>query len=104
MFRATTPTHTFTLEVSTSTCDEILVTYKLGDVVLNKHYEDGTLPDGMTLDNKKVIIKLTQEETLMFPAGKSAEVQLRARIGTDVLATDKFNVTVNSVLNEEILS
>jgi len=104
MYRATTPTHTFTLEVQTSTCDEILVTYKIGDVVLNKHYEDGTLPDGMTLDGKKVIVKLTQEETLMFPAGKSVEVQLRARIGSDVLDTSIFKVTVNGALNEEILS
>ena len=104
MFRATTPTHTFTLDVSTSTCDEILVTYKIDDVVLNKHYENGTLPAGMTFDNKKVIIKLTQEETLTFPAGKPVKVQLRARIGTDVLDTSIFKVTVNEALNEEILS
>lgn len=104
MYRATTPTHTFTLEVQTSTCDEILVTYKQGDIILNKHYENGTLPSGMTLDDKKVIIKLTQEETLLFAGGKYAEVQLRARIGTDVLDTSIFKVTISNALNEEILS
>lgn len=104
MYRATTPTHTFTLEVNTSACDEILVTYKQGAVTLDKHYEDNTLPDGMTLDGKKVIIKLTQEESLMFAEGKFAEVQLRARMGADVLATKKFKVIINGVLNEEILA
>ena len=105
MFRATTPTHTFTLEINTSTCSEVLCTYKQDDVVLNKHYENETLPSGMTFDGKKVIIKLTQEETLMFEEGKTAYVQLRVMTTSgDVLATKKFEVVVNEVLNDEVLS
>lgn len=50
MYRATTPTHTFTLPIETSTCSEILVSYKQGSVTINKHYQDSTLPEGMSLD------------------------------------------------------
>lgn len=39
MYRATTPTHTFTLPMDTSNCLEILVTYKQGNVQLDKHYQ-----------------------------------------------------------------
>ena len=45
MYRVTTPTHTFTLPIETATCTEILVTYRQGKVIINKHYENGTLPD-----------------------------------------------------------
>lgn len=60
MYRATTPTHTFTLPVNTNTLAEILVSYRQGNVKLDKHYENGTLPGGMSLDGARVIIKLTR--------------------------------------------
>lgn len=104
MYRATTPTHTFTLPINTSDCLEIQVTYKQGGVVLVKHYQDNVLPSGMALDGKDVIISLTQEETLMFSENSKAKVQVRVLTQTnDVMASQKFPVKIQGVLNGEIL-
>lgn len=104
MYRATTPTHTFTLPIQTSTCNEILVTYKQGTATLDKHYEDSTLPSGMTLDGYDVAIKLSQEETLKFNAKNKVEVQVRVLTNdNNAMASQKFKVSVQDVLNEEIL-
>ena len=104
MYRATTPVHTFTLPIETNTCKEIQVTYKQGNTMLVKHYQDQTLPEGMTLDGKKVIIKLTQEETLNFCSEKAAFVQVRVLTSDDsAYASERFKVSITNVLNEEIL-
>ena len=104
MYRATTPIHTFTLPIQTSNCKEIQVTYKQGPTMLVKHYQDGTLPEGMTLDGKQVIIKLTQEETLKFCSKDAARVQVRVLTTDDsAYASQPFKVSITNVLNEEIL-
>ena len=104
MYRVTTPTHTFTLPIETSTCKEIQVTYRQRNRELVKHYQDSTLPSGMTLDGKNVIIRLTQEETKAFQA-KPADVQVRVlTTGEDAYASQVFKIWIDEVLNEEILS
>lgn len=105
MYRATTPTHTFTLPIATNTCKEIQVTYKQGKVSLVKHYQDETLPEGMTLDGNDVIIVLTQDETLKFNSKEKVAVQVRVLTNDDLaFASQKFKLTVNDVLNEEVLA
>ena len=106
MYRATTPTHTFTLPIETSTCNEIQLTYKQddGDIVLVKHYQDGVLPEGMTLDGKDVNVFLTQEETKLFKKGK-AYAQIRVLTNAQkVMASQKMSMPVNDVFNEEVLA
>lgn len=103
MYRATTPTHTFTLPIETNTCSEILVSYKQNNTGLDKHYEDGTLPSGMTLDGKKVIVVLTQEETKLFKKG-IVEIQVRVLTNSGAaLASQVFSVKVRDVINEDVL-
>lgn len=104
MYRATTPTHTFTLPIDTSTCKEILVTYKQNKTKLDKHYQDSTLPSGMTLDGANVIIKLTQAETLMFSHDHSVYAQVRVlTVDDSAYASQRFKISINDVLNEDIL-
>ena len=103
MYRATTPTHTFTLPVNPAECDEIQVTYKQADTVLEFHYQDNILPTGMTLERMNVIITLTQQQTLLFKSGR-AGVQVRVRMGDTVKASQKFNISIFDSINEEILS
>lgn len=104
MYRVTTPTHTFTLPIDTAICKEILITYKQKNVELNKHYQDGTLPDGMTLDGNTVVIVLTQEETKAFRTGL-VSVQVRALTNANkAFASQMFNVSNNDVLNDEVLA
>ena len=105
MYRATTPVHTFTLPISTDTLAEILVSYKQGSVKLDKHYQDGVLPSGMTLDGSKVIVKLTQDETNLFKPNAQADVQVRVlTVSGDAHASKRFGITINSVINDEVLA
>ena len=115
MYRITTPTHTYTLPMTTSSLKEIVVTYKQtlipkidlpsASVTITKHYQDGTLPSGMTLDDKKVIIRLTQEETKQFDAKFPIVSQVRVLTNDDdSYASQYFQVDVENVLNEEVLS
>lgn len=103
MYRATTPTHQFTLPIDTSECNEIQVTYCQCSMTLVKHYQDGILPPGMTLGEKDVYIRLTQEETLQFQTNKPVKAQVRVLVGNDAMASQKFQITINNVLNEEVL-
>ena len=103
MYRVTTPTHTLTLPINTSDCAIIQVAYQQGETKLMKVYDDGIVPDGMTLDGKKVIVRLTQAETKAFKKGK---VSLQVRVltnGGDAYASEKFAVAVLDVINEDIL-
>lgn len=104
MYRVTTPTHVFSLPIDTSECAEIQVTYKQGSVILLKHYQDGTLPSGMTLDGNNVRVRLTQEETKQFDSKQAAVAQVRVlTTANDALASSKFSITIKDVLNEDIL-
>lgn len=103
MYRVTTPTHTFKLPIDTGDCSEILLVYKQGGTELKKHYENGVLPSGMTLDEEQVIQLLTQEETKKFKTGfVNAQIRVLTNGGKSY-ASQVFSVNVNDVLNEEIL-
>ena len=105
MYRVTTPYLTFTLPIQTSTCKEVLVTIKQNETTLTKHYENGTMPSGMSFDGKNVIVKLTQEETKALNPrfGASAQVRVLTTDG-DAYASQIFTISVKDVLNEEILA
>lgn len=103
MIRTTTPTHTFTLPIDTATCDEIQLTYKQYNNSLVKHYQDGVLPEGMTLDGFDVIQVLTQKETSTFRKGKvKAQIRVLTKAGK-ALTSQQMDIDVNETLNEEIL-
>ena len=105
MYRVTTPTHTFTLPIQTSSCKEIQVTYKQKNAELVFHYQDGIMPSGMTLDGKNVIVRLTQEQTKAFNSSRMVATQVRVlTTGNDAYASQVFNVSVNKVLNDEVLT
>lgn len=104
MDRATTPTHTFKLPVDTATCDIIRVVYKQGSTKLIKEKTPSDLPDGMTLNGYNVVIKLTQEETLMFDSKNMVRVQVRVKKTTgEVFDSQKWAIQVDDGLDEEIL-
>ena len=103
MYRVTTPTHTFTLPEEANSYKEIQITYKQQSVELIKHYQDNTLPTGMSFDDKDVIIKLTQPETKKFAPGPvTAQVRVLTA-GNDAYASQTFKVNVYQVLNDEVL-
>ena len=104
IYRVTTPTDTFTLPIETNTCSVIQVTYTQANVKIVKEYKNGTVPAGMTLDGKNVIVRLTQAETKSFIANEFTNVQVRVLNNNgDAFASKVFKTFIGEVLNEEIL-
>lgn len=99
MIRATTPTHRFTLPFDYNTyVKKILITYsQRGVIVLEKHEND------VQIDGNIVSYKLTQEETKLFSNG-DVSVQVRVlTLNNEALASEKYSVHIDNVLNDEVL-
>lgn len=104
MIQVTTPSDTFTLPIETSTCTKIKVSYTQGRYKITKLYQNGALPAGMTLDGRKVIIRLTQEETKPFNPDYMANAQIRVKTTSgDVFASRIFKFYVGESLDKEVL-
>ena len=104
MYRATTATHTFELPIQTSSCAEVLITYKQYEKELNKHYENGVFPDGMEFYRNDVIQHLTQEEVNTFCKG-IVDAQIRVRTNDNkVHSSQVFHIRWDDVLNDAVLS
>ena len=104
MYQATTPKHTFKLPIETDICTVIRVSYKQDDKMIIKKKQDGKQSDGMTLDGYNVIIKLSQEETLMFSTKKPVTVQIRAKTEDgDVYSSQQWNLGIDENQDKEIL-
>ena len=99
MIRATTPTHTFNIPIDANKIQKILVTYRqIGKNILEKTNAD------MVNKGNAWSVTLTQRETKMFMADTKVEVQVRAlTTGGDALASKIFSVTVDRVLNDEVM-
>lgn len=55
----------------------------------------------LSVDKGTVEVTLTQEETLMFT--KKAQAQIKAKLGSSVVATDITSIAVLPILNEEVM-
>ena len=99
MIRATTPTHRFTLPFDYAQyVKKILITYsQSGEIVLEKKEND------VQIDGNIVSYKLTQEETKLFSNGY-VSVQVRVlTLNNEALASEKYSVHIDNVLNDEVL-
>ena len=110
MYRATTPTHNFMFEVNPDTTfRSILITYVQGnEIVLEKTKEDLTFSETTNCKGDVVYqasLHLSQEETNSFSAQSPVTVQIRALTYDDeAIASEKMNVAVRDVLNDEVLT
>ena len=57
--------------------------------------------DRLSVDKGTVEVTLTQEETLMFT--KKVQAQIKAKLGSVVVATDISSIPVLPILNEEVM-
>ena len=72
MRRGTTPTNIFNTDVSLLGCNVLFITYKQNDMtVVEKSIED------CTIEEDKVTVALTQEETLAFNDTIPVNIQIR---------------------------
>lgn len=99
MIRGTTPTHTFTFSVDLSNVKDFVITYvQNGAIVLEKKKKD------CTIDENKITVTLTQEETLRFDHASMVEMQAKVlTTGGTVLASNIFTTHADRILNEEVL-
>ena len=99
MYRATTPTHIFTLPFDTSLLKRVQITYRqFGRNILQKNLED------CTLTKNAIKLELTQEETLLF--APTAEVLIQLRVVTNdgkVMASKIESKWAKECLDEEVL-
>ena len=114
MYRGTTPTHKFCFgEVNPDDFKEILITYSQNEVIImEKHKQDLVITSEEVPSNEETIthyhatIRLTQEEANLFNGdrGKPVYIQLRAiDYFGNVSASNKMQVSVLDVLNDEVL-
>ncbi len=100
MIRGTTPTHTFVLPFDTANVKECMIIYGQDDKeVLRKEASVCTMSDN------KIVVELTQEDTLKFDCKKNVQLQLRVLTQDDkALATKVQTYPVHKCLNSEVLS
>ena len=102
MIQGTTPTLLFNLPFSASLIKSAEITIKYVDdfkkVLIIKELAD------CELGETSIGTRLTQEETLQFPAPASVKVQLRVLTTDDIaLATDPYIVTVKKLLADGVI-
>ena len=111
MYRATTPKHVFIFESNPEELFErILITYSQNDrIVLEKGKPDLTFEQTTDCHNDSVwaaSYRLTQEETKLFSATPGSQVKVQIRVLTyagEAMASDKKTLSVQDVLNDEVL-
>lgn len=111
MIRATTPKHMFIFETDPSIYSRILITYSQNDsIVLEKEKEDLTIEEQENHCSGKTEwvawFRMTQEETKKFTAGNGRLAKVQVRVLTtsgEALASEKKTITVQDVLNDEVL-
>ena len=102
MIRGTTPTLLFNLPFSAELVKSAEITIKYVDglkkVLIVKRLED------CEVGETSIGTRLTQEETLQFPAPATALVQLRVLTTDDIaLATEAYKVTVKKLLSGDVI-
>lgn len=98
MRRGTTPTLEFTLPFEVDVIANCVITFAFGSkTILEKQMSDCVLQDN------KITVELTQEETLQLPES-SVLVQIKCKtIDNKVIASNIITVPVAKTLNEEII-
>lgn len=101
MTPGTTPTHYFNLPMVISKDDvaKLRITYEQnGRKVLQK------TKDECTFNEKQIIVKLKQEETLKFDENASVRMQLKLRTtGGDVIMSKIMKEITDVVLDKEMI-
>lgn len=98
MFRGTTPTNIFNVDVNLTNADVIWITYaQQNKVVIEKNKDD------ITATAKTLTVELSQEDTLKLTE-REVDIQIRARFpdGT-ALASNIIKTTANKILKDGVI-
>lgn len=96
MFRGTTPTLEFILPFDTGLLSEAYVTISQKEqIVIDKSMQE------CSCSENKLVLKLSQAETLKLTCTDIAEIQIRAKTFTgDALASEIIRVWVSEILKD----
>ena len=99
MIRGTTPTLEFTIPFNTSLLAEAFVTLSQNEnVILDKALHE------CKCEERKLSVKLTQEETLKLDCNCKTEIQVRARtLEGEALASDIVVVNTERILKDGVI-
>lgn len=99
IIRGTTPKLEFTLPFDASLLDEAWVTLSQNKaVVINKELEE------CECGERKLVVRLTQEETLKLNCDCNTEIQVRIRTPEgEALASDIITVSTDRILKDGVI-
>lgn len=99
MIRGTTPTLEFAIPFETALLAEAYITLSQNrQVVLEKKLEE------CNCEERKLSVRLTQEETLKLDCECNTEIQIRARtVSGDALASDIITVNTDRILKDGVI-
>lgn len=99
LIRGTTPTHIYELPIDENLIQKLHISYaQRGVVILTKTEAD------CTFENGNAVVKLTQEDTLLFDSQLRVEIQMRIlTIGEDALASSIYYTSCATLLENEVI-
>lgn len=99
MFRGTTPTHMFEVDIDTELIKEVKIIYSHNDrEILVKRAKDCTIANGI------IQTRLSQDDTFLFENNILVTIQLRVlTFGGDALTSDPIVLAVKECLDDEVL-
>lgn len=99
MMRGSTPTHTFNCKLDPELIHKVRVIYSQANAIVMKKEDAECIKDG-----QRIIVKLTQEDTLRFKEGK-VDIQLRVLTPTgESIPSKVYSVGVYKLLEDEVFT
>ena len=100
MRRGTTPTNTFSVPIDLSAATVFITYAQSGRTVIEKTGDDLTFDSS---DGYKIIVELSQQDTLAFKAG-AVEIQIRCVFETgEALASNIIRTTFDRILKDGVI-
>lgn len=94
MIRGTTPVIVLNLPMELD-FEVLYITFNQGETtVLEKTIDD------VKMEEKTIVIPLSQKDTLSFDSSKSVKIQLRGRVGETAYASQIVRIPVSDILKE----
>ena len=98
MIRGTTPTIPIDVDIDLREASSLYITFvQLDTVILEKTISD------CTIDEKQILVSLTQEETLSFNDRHPVYAQIRGVIGGAAVASNIMSTSVGKILKEGVI-
>lgn len=96
MIRGTTPTLKFTLPFEANNVIEAWITFSQNkNIILDKTFDD------CSIDDKVIILVLSQEDTLSLDPRWDVDIQIRIKTADNkVIASNIFSETVDRILKD----